>query len=123
MIVECWGYELVRDYVILDCFVLHICNSLMESVYNHVIAECAGVTGVYYHKIARSGRSGRVENYVFMRDWSAVGRGRGLVRKYVILDSLDHHICNSLMESVYNHVIAELKPAERVENHVTARVG
>ena len=58
-----------------------------------------------------------------MQDWGAVGSGRGLVRDYVILDCLVRHICNSLMESVYNHVIAELKPAERVENYVIARVG
>ena len=78
---ECWeGGGLVRDYVILDCFDYHICNSLMESFYNHVIAEPkpaervenyviaerTGVTGVYYHEIARAGRNRRVKNHVFM---------------------------------------------------------
>ena len=113
----------MRDYVILDCFDHHFCNSLMESVYNHVIAELkpaervenhviaerTGVEGVHNHVIARSGRNGRVEDHVFMRDWGAVGSGRGLVRDYVILDSFYSHI--------YDY------PAERVENHVIARVG
>ena len=81
MIVEYWGRCLVRDYVILDCFVRHICNSLMESVYNHVIvelkpaervenhviAERTGVEGVHNHAFARVGRCSGVENYVIAR--------------------------------------------------------
>ena len=83
MIVEHLGSGLVRDYVILDCFVHHICNcpngkclqsrncrthrvtgvhnhvitelKPVERVENYVIAECTGVTGVYSHEIARVG--------------------------------------------------------------------
>ena len=77
----------------------------------------AGRESRIYAGLGRGGEWARVG--AGLRDCGAFGEG-GLVRDYVILDCLVRHICNSLMESVYNHVIAELKPGERVENHVIA---
>ena len=58
-----------------------------------------------------------------MRDWGAVGRGRGLVRKYVIVECWGRCLVRDyvILDSSYRHIYDY--PAERVENYVIARAG